>query len=180
MGLQEVAQIVVPGALALTGSLYGASRAGSNVEKAELRTVLDEATSLLSRAGNQLGQAYRQYTGNVTETTPEGEEELRQLKAVEVEVAELRGKLVMRTPDSSPIAVHYFNAQLALGRAVRVFVIADRWPTARANRYDLAAEEKKAHDAEEDFVREHGLFLEAAQRHLRPWGRRRLGVPRSR
>jgi len=170
----EVAKIVVPGALALGGALYGATRAGVSAEKSELRAVLDEATVTLSRAAIQLDRVYQQYTGNVTETTPEGEEELRKLKQIEVALAELRGRLVMRTPERSSIPIHYLNAQLALGRAVRVFVLADRWPTASANRYDLEGEEAKAREAREEFISDHGKFLEAGRLHLSPWSRRRL------
>lgn len=166
--------MVVPGALALGGSLYGATRAGVSAEKSELRVVLDEATVPLSRAAVQLDRVYQQYTSYVTETTPEGEEELRKLKQIEVALAELRGRLVMRTPEQSPIPVRYLNAQLALGRAVRVFIIADRWPIASANRYDLETEEAKAREAREEFISDHGKFLEAARLHLSPWSRRRL------
>lgn len=178
MGLQEVAQIVVPGALALGGSMYGASRAGVNADKAELWPVLGETTTVLARAKVELHHGFLRWTGDVLDTSPEGEEALRVLQATALELAELHGKIVMRTPDRSPIAAHFINAQLALGRATDVLALADRWPVHREDRYDLEVELAKMEEAEETFANEHGEFLQSANEHLSPWKGRRLRVRR--
>lgn len=170
MELQDVAQYVVPGVTALAGAAYGARHAGISAQKAELRSVLDDASASLERASYRETEARRLYNDGAMQLE-EGEAAIALLRAAMEEATQLRAKLLLRVPADEKICRDHWNAMFALQRATHSLRVAHLGGGASRNTTETLDQ------AEMDFTEWYVAFIKAARERVatptRLIGRRR-------
>lgn len=173
MGLAEVAQIVLPALTALGGGAAGARYSNVREEKAELRTLLDDAAATIERANRRRGAAYVHAVTHGPGAHPAGQAALADFRCELSEAAQIRPKLVMRTREYAPVSVHYLNALLALGRVSEQIGVLQMYSDADAKHVNMVEANQTMEQGEKDFDRAYADFLKAANDYMRPWGGRR-------
>jgi hypothetical protein len=163
-------EVIVPGLTALAGGALGARWSAVSVEHAELRSLLDDATATLSRAGQARGRAWWELTIGDDPPSRDFPKALAAFRSELSHAEQLRGQIVFRARTNSPVSVHYLNTLLALGRTS-----VDLGVAAMSSGPPLSPELQAKMTADEaTFSKEHGLFLEAAHAYFKPTVKQRL------
>jgi hypothetical protein len=126
----DVVQTVGPLVTALGGAYYGARWQAKSASESELRVVVDEAVTALQQLARRMGNARSHYIADAAHTSDEGWKALGALDQTFFDAQDIRDRLLVRTAPEDPVAVHYLNALLAVGRGFQALKKAAYWPNA--------------------------------------------------
>lgn len=159
----DIALVAGTALTALAGGYLGARLGMRGARTAELRALLDEASSALARAEQTRGRAYERFVIEGTNTSEAGVEAVSAFR-YELSLAEqTRDRLRFRTAPGAAVYEHLAGALEALGRISIALGTAARLPADWQKGDELNRLHATVKDGEAEFQRERTAFLAAAR-----------------